>query len=107
VLIGRAEAFRLSMHALIEKGSLAEVPPSQWAPFVVVDEGPADWSSFIGNVGLALRRPSAANQHQVPYGLTTRNHSQPSRHRQRSALAGLTAKETCPLVHHWIVTFPS
>ena len=39
--IGRAEAFRLSMRELIEKGSLAEAHPSQWAPFVVVGEGAA------------------------------------------------------------------
>jgi tetratricopeptide (TPR) repeat protein/CHAT domain-containing protein len=37
--IGRAEAFRGSMKELIEKGSLAEAHPSQWAPFVVVGEG--------------------------------------------------------------------
>jgi CHAT domain-containing protein/tetratricopeptide (TPR) repeat protein len=39
--IGRAEAFRRSMMELIEKGSLAEAHPSQWAPFVVVGEGAA------------------------------------------------------------------
>ena len=39
--IGRAEAFRLSMKELIEKGNLAEAHPSQWAPFVVVGEGAA------------------------------------------------------------------
>ena len=37
--IGRAEAFRVSMRELIEKGALAEAHPSQWAPFVVVGEG--------------------------------------------------------------------
>ena len=37
--IGRAEAFRISMRELIEKGSLAEAHASQWAPFVVVGEG--------------------------------------------------------------------
>jgi hypothetical protein len=37
--IGRAEAFRVSMRELIEKGTLAEAHPSQWAPFVVVGEG--------------------------------------------------------------------
>jgi CHAT domain-containing protein len=37
--IGRAEAFRVSMRELIEKGSLAEAHPSLWAPFVVVGEG--------------------------------------------------------------------
>lgn len=39
--IGRAEAFRQSMKELIEKGSLVEVHPSQWAPFLVVGEGGA------------------------------------------------------------------
>ena len=37
--IGRAEAFRISMRELIEKGSPAEAHPSTWAPFVVVGEG--------------------------------------------------------------------
>jgi CHAT domain-containing protein/Tfp pilus assembly protein PilF len=37
--IGRAEAFRLSMRHLVEKGSPAETHPSIWAPFVVVGEG--------------------------------------------------------------------
>jgi CHAT domain-containing protein len=37
--IGRAEAFRVSMRELIEKGSPAEAHPSMWAPFVVVGEG--------------------------------------------------------------------
>jgi CHAT domain-containing protein len=38
---GRAEAFRISMRDLIEKGTLGEAHPSQWAPFVVVGEGAA------------------------------------------------------------------
>jgi CHAT domain-containing protein/tetratricopeptide (TPR) repeat protein len=38
-MIGRAEAFRLSMRDLVEKGSVAETHPSIWAPFVVVGEG--------------------------------------------------------------------
>ena len=37
--MGRAEALRLSMRELIEKGSPAEAHPSTWAPFVVVGEG--------------------------------------------------------------------
>ena len=37
--IGRAEAFRISMRELIEKGTADEAHPSQWAPFVVVGEG--------------------------------------------------------------------
>jgi hypothetical protein len=39
--IGRAEAMRISMRELIEKGSPVEAQPSQWAPFVVVGEGAA------------------------------------------------------------------
>ena len=39
--IGRAEALRISMRELIEKGSPAEAHPSTWAPFVVVGEGGA------------------------------------------------------------------
>jgi tetratricopeptide (TPR) repeat protein/CHAT domain-containing protein len=39
--VGRAEALRLSMRALIEKGTALEAHPSQWAPFVVVGEGAA------------------------------------------------------------------
>jgi len=39
--IGRAEAFRISMRELIEKGKSIEAHPSQWAPFVVVGEGAA------------------------------------------------------------------
>jgi CHAT domain-containing protein len=37
--IGRAEAFRVSMRELIEKGAPDQAHPSQWAPFVVVGEG--------------------------------------------------------------------
>jgi CHAT domain-containing protein len=39
--IGRAEAMRISMRELIEKGDLAEAHPRMWAPFVVVGEGAA------------------------------------------------------------------
>jgi CHAT domain-containing protein len=39
--VGRAEALRRSMLALIEKGEQHEVHPAYWAPFVVVGEGAA------------------------------------------------------------------
>lgn len=39
--IGGAEAFRASMRALVETGTLAQAHPAQWAPFVVVGEGSA------------------------------------------------------------------
>ena len=37
--IGRAEAMRQSMLAMIDKGTVAEAHPAFWAPFVVVGEG--------------------------------------------------------------------
>jgi CHAT domain-containing protein len=37
--VSRADAFRISMRDLIQRGTLAEAHPSQWAPFVVVGEG--------------------------------------------------------------------
>jgi CHAT domain-containing protein len=39
--VGRAEAMRRAMRALIEKGDPIEAHPSYWAPFVVVGEGAA------------------------------------------------------------------
>jgi CHAT domain-containing protein len=37
--VGRAEALRRSMLALIDKGNLREAHPANWAPFIVVGEG--------------------------------------------------------------------
>ncbi len=39
--MGRAEAMRQSMLALIDRGTEREGRPSSWAPFVVVGEGGA------------------------------------------------------------------
>jgi CHAT domain-containing protein len=39
--LGRAEALRQSMLAMIDKGEAYEAHPSIWAPFVVVGEGAA------------------------------------------------------------------
>jgi CHAT domain-containing protein len=39
--VGRAEAMRRSMLALIETGKPYEAHPAFWAPFVVVGEGAA------------------------------------------------------------------
>ena len=39
--MGRAEAFRLSMRELIEKGKTEEAHPSVWGPFVLIGEGAA------------------------------------------------------------------
>jgi CHAT domain-containing protein len=37
--LGRAEAVRRAMLALIDKGAPNEAHPAYWAPFVVVGEG--------------------------------------------------------------------
>jgi CHAT domain-containing protein len=37
--VGRAEALRRAMLALIDKGKAAEAHPAVWAPFIVVGEG--------------------------------------------------------------------
>ena len=37
--IGRAEALRISMRELIEKGKPYQAQPSEWAPFAIVGEG--------------------------------------------------------------------
>ena len=39
--VGRSEAMRRSMMAMIEKGQPQEAHPAYWAPFVVVGEGGA------------------------------------------------------------------
>src|SRR4051794_29168188 len=41
-VIGRSEALRRSMVALIEQGAPHEAHPAYWAPFIVVGEGGAD-----------------------------------------------------------------
>ena len=37
--LGRAEALRRAMLAMIDKGDAREAHPAYWAPFVVVGEG--------------------------------------------------------------------
>jgi hypothetical protein len=39
--VGRSEALRRSMLALIDKGAPHEAHPAYWAPFVLVGEGAA------------------------------------------------------------------
>ena len=39
--LGRAEALRRAMLALIDKGEPHEARPAYWAPFIVVGEGAA------------------------------------------------------------------
>ena len=58
--IGRAEALRISMRELIEKGSPAEAHPSTWAPFVVVGEGGASADAPTTQVILPEAPPGTA-----------------------------------------------
>jgi hypothetical protein len=44
--VGRAEAMRQSMLALIDKGEAYETHPAFWAPFIVVGEGSAGPSAL-------------------------------------------------------------
>ena len=37
--IGRAEALRISMRELVQRGASSDAHPARWAPFVVVGEG--------------------------------------------------------------------
>jgi len=47
--VGRAEALRQSMLALIDNGKANETHPSYWAPFVVVGEGSVDSSTPLSS----------------------------------------------------------
>ena len=51
-MMGRAEAMRQSMLALVERGTPQEAHPASWAPFVVVGEG-----GFIAPVHLVKGEP--------------------------------------------------
>lgn len=62
--MGRAEAMRQSMLALVEKGTLQEAHPAFWAPFVVVGEG-----EFIAPVHLDKGKPGEV--HPAPWSTST------------------------------------
>jgi hypothetical protein len=81
--IGRSEALRRSMVALIEQGEPQEAQPAFWAPFVVVGEGgaplelaaanalqpaPADMSSAMPMVtpALPVHAPSKKKMKRKP-----------------------------------------
>jgi CHAT domain-containing protein len=57
--VGRAEALRRSMLALIDKGEPHEAHPAYWAPFVVVGEGGTD-------AALATAATTVTNMKKVP-----------------------------------------
>ena len=61
--VGRAEALRRSMLALIDKGEPHEAHPAYWAPFVVVGEGgPIDQSYSIVTSKVAGDAPFSPHQ---------------------------------------------
>jgi CHAT domain-containing protein/tetratricopeptide (TPR) repeat protein len=59
--IGRAEALRQSMLAMIDKGQAVETHPAYWAPFVVVGEGSSKASAITTSSMI-----SGPDAHQVP-----------------------------------------
>jgi hypothetical protein len=59
--IGRSEALRRSMVALIEKGAPGESHPSYWAPFVVVGEGAAGIDRMPGATPVAATAAEPAS----------------------------------------------
>ena len=61
--VGRSEALRRSMMALIEKGEPYEAHPAYWAPFVVVGEGSAPSKVVAVTVGPS---PAAKTSAAVP-----------------------------------------
>jgi hypothetical protein len=58
--IGRAEALRRSMVALIEQGEPDEAHPAYWAPFVVVGEGAAGIAATPTSAPVAASAPMPA-----------------------------------------------
>ncbi len=57
--VGRAEALRRSMLAMIDQGTEAEAHPSMWAPFVVVGEGAATLPQVMTGALLTASVPPA------------------------------------------------
>ncbi len=57
--VGRAEAMRQSMLALIDKGAPYEAQPAYWAPFVVVGEGRLGYNDVRNR--LTKRTKAASN----------------------------------------------
>src|SRR5262249_39462072 len=57
--VGRAEAMRRSMVALIDRGKREEAHPAYWAPFVVVGEGGSAKSGIPPSVTVVPTRKNA------------------------------------------------
>ena len=65
--VGRAEALRRSMLALIDKGEPHEAHPAYWAPFVVVGEGNTDAAVTTGATMVTnMKKTPTAAKNQKP-----------------------------------------
>ena len=65
--VGRAEALRRSMLALIDKGEPHEAHPAYWAPFVVVGEGGTDAAlTRAATTGTNMKKVPTAAKNQKP-----------------------------------------
>ena len=65
--VGRAEALRRSMLALIDKGEPHEAHPAYWAPFVVVGEGGTDAAVTTGATTVTnMKKVPTAAKNQKP-----------------------------------------
>jgi CHAT domain-containing protein len=62
--VGRAEALRRSMLALIDKGEPHEAHPAYWAPFVVVGEGGTE--AALTRAATTVTPTAAKNQKPTP-----------------------------------------
>jgi len=78
--VGRSEALRRSMVALIENGQPQEAQPAFWAPFIVVGEGGAPPERAAANM---LQSPPADTSSVVPNGLRAWKRRRPSRLQKR------------------------
>ena len=75
--LGRAEAFRRSMRALVASGSLAEAHPAMWAPFAVVGEGGAP-AAALTTQAISPEPPTAAKDDATPAPSKTKRLTKPS-----------------------------
>ena len=65
--VGRAEALRRSMLALIDKGEPHEAHPAYWAPFVVVGEGGTEAAlTTTGTTITNMKKVPTAVKNQKP-----------------------------------------
>ena len=101
--VGRAEALRRAMLALIDKGEPHEAHPAYWAPFVVVGEGGASGAT-IGVPGTSATAPAvkAAIAKQVPTPLAqTQSAPTPLSAKSGSASTKKTTRPNAKVEDDW------